>query len=41
LEEEDFFKNMSKILEKGHLEEKKLFFKLLKPDYLETLNPEY
>lgn len=41
LEEEDFFKNMSTILEKGHLEEKKLFFKLLRPDYLETLNPVY
>jgi hypothetical protein len=32
---------MDDLLDRGHLEEKKLFFKLLNPDYLETLNPEY
>lgn len=36
-----FFDNMKEIIEKAHVEEKKLFFGLLKDDFLESLNPEY
>jgi uncharacterized protein (TIGR04255 family) len=39
--ETDFFGNMESILEKGHYIEKKLFFSLLKMEFLSTLNPEY
>jgi uncharacterized protein (TIGR04255 family) len=39
--ETDFFGNMESILEKGHYIEKKLFFSLLKEEFLSTLNPEY
>lgn len=38
--EMDFFK-IESFLEEGHIEEKKLFFKLLKNDFLEKFNPEY
>ena len=38
---DDFFGQMKELVEEGHVEEKKLFFSLLKPEYLETLNPEY
>jgi uncharacterized protein (TIGR04255 family) len=37
----DFFPNMESILEKGHYTEKKLFFSLLKTEFLSTLSPEY
>jgi uncharacterized protein (TIGR04255 family) len=39
--ETNFFGNMESILEKGHYIEKKLFFALLKTEFLSTLNPEY
>lgn len=38
---ETFFANMENVLKKGHNTEKKLFFNLLKKEYLGTLNPEY
>lgn len=38
--EMDLFK-IESLLEEGHIEEKKLFFKLLKSDFLEKFNPEY
>jgi uncharacterized protein (TIGR04255 family) len=38
---DNFFEIMEELIEEGHLEEKKLFFSLLRKDYLETLNPEY
>jgi len=34
-------KKVREIVEQAHNEEKKLFFSLLNPDFLETLNPEY
>ncbi len=36
-----FFGEMEFLLEEGHNIEKKLFFVLLKPEFLNTLNPEY
>lgn len=36
-----FFKNMNEIIETCHIEEKKIFFGLLKPSYINSLNPEY
>lgn len=41
MEEEDFFGGMKGLLDAGHKEEKILFFDLLKPEFLKTLNPEY
>ncbi len=38
---ETFFGEMENLLEKGHNIEKKLFFSLLKKEFLRTLNPEY
>jgi uncharacterized protein (TIGR04255 family) len=38
---QDFFNNMKAIITNGHETEKRLFFGLLKPDFLETLKPEY
>lgn len=38
---EGFSKDMEGIVQNGHIEEKKLFFTLLKDEYIETLNPEY
>jgi uncharacterized protein (TIGR04255 family) len=38
---ETFFERMENLLEKGHNIEKKLFFSLLKKEFLSTLNPEY
>jgi len=38
---ETFFERMENLLEKGHNIEKKLFFSLLKKEFLRTLNPEY
>jgi len=38
---DNFFENMNTIINKAHVEEKALFFNLLKPDYITTLNPEY
>lgn len=35
------FKNIAKLLEEGHSEEKALFFNLLKNDFLKKFNPEY
>ena len=32
---------ISELIEPAHYEEKKMFFNLLKPDFLKTLNPEY
>jgi uncharacterized protein (TIGR04255 family) len=37
----NFFENMNSILEKGHSIEKEIFFGLLNPDFLNSLNPEY
>ncbi len=37
----DFFKNANTITTTAHELEKELFFSLLKPDFLTTLNPEY
>jgi uncharacterized protein (TIGR04255 family) len=36
-----FFKDFNKIIEEGHFVEKKLFFGLLNPGFLKTLNPIY
>lgn len=36
----NFFIDVEKILSDAHLEEKKLFFSLLKDEYIKTLNPE-
>lgn len=38
---EDFFANMQNLITEGHETEKRLFFSLLKDEFLETLNPEY
>lgn len=38
---ENFFDVMETLLIEGHNAEKKLFFRLLQSDFLETLNPEY
>jgi len=37
----DIFSNISELLENGHEEEKKMFFKLLNEDFLNNFNPEY
>ena len=36
---DNFFKEKDKFIESGHISEKKLFFSLLKNDFLKTLNP--
>lgn len=36
-----FFQEIGELLERGHDIEKKLFFSLLKPEFLDTLNPIY
>jgi uncharacterized protein (TIGR04255 family) len=43
LEEEikDFFPQVDSILDKAHQIEKELFYELLRPEFLATLNPEY
>jgi len=38
---DDFFQNSASVIKEGHNEEKKVFFELLKDDFLETLAPEY
>lgn len=38
---QDFFGNMEDIIINGHEAEKRLFFRLLKADFLEMLSPEY
>jgi uncharacterized protein (TIGR04255 family) len=38
---ENLLEEFDKIIEQTHLIEKQLFFGLLKPDFLETLKPEY
>lgn len=38
---ETFFKNKEEIINNGHTNEKKLFFSLLKTEFLNTLNPTY
>lgn len=35
------FENLKDIIEKAHIEEKKLFFSLLTPDFIQTLHPVY
>ena len=35
------FSNVSDLLEEGHTEEKKLFFNLLKDEFIQKYNPEY
>lgn len=40
-EENNIFSNILELLEVGHKEEKNLFFKLLKDDFLKKFNPEY
>ncbi|MGI0011225.1 MAG: TIGR04255 family protein [Nitrosopumilaceae archaeon] len=40
-EKEIDFSNIESLLEEGHLEEKQLFFRLLKEDFLQKFNPEY
>lgn len=37
----DSFTDMAQIIKDAHTEEKKLFFSLLKDEYVKTLNPEY
>lgn len=37
----DYSSNLPQLLTTGHKEEKKLFFQLLKTDFLATLNPQY
>jgi len=37
----DFYENMDGIINSAHIEEKKLFFSILKEEYIRTLNPEY
>lgn len=37
----NIFDNLVELLEEGHIEEKKLFFKLLKDNFLKKFNPEY
>lgn len=39
--ENDFFDKMNDIIDRAHVTEKKLFFGLLKEDFLKTLIPEY
>ena len=41
LEKKINIKKITGIVEQAHNEEKKLFFSLLNPDFLETLNPDY
>ncbi len=36
-----FFKNMGEIIKTSHIEEKKIFFGLLKQSYIDSLNPTY
>lgn len=38
---EGFFERAEKLITEGHQVEKELFFNLLKPEFLETLNPEW
>jgi uncharacterized protein (TIGR04255 family) len=38
---DNFFDNAIHIIEEGHIEEKTVFFSLLREDFLQTLNPEY
>lgn len=38
---ENFFANMQNLITEAHETEKRLFFSLLKEEFLETLNPEY
>lgn len=38
---DDFFKGMDDLLKEGHEEEKKLFYGLLKDDFLKNFKPEY
>ncbi len=37
----DKFENFQKVVERAHIEEKKLFFRLLEKQFLKTLNPVY
>jgi len=37
----NFFDQMEDLISRGHEAEKQLFFRLLKPSFLNTLNPEY
>jgi len=37
----DFFENMEKIINDGHIIEKKQFFSLLEEDFIKTLKPKY
>jgi len=38
---DSFFLDCTSLLEKGHNEEKKVFFNLLNPEYVDELNPDY
>lgn len=38
---DSFFDNKTEIINKGHTQEKELFYSLLKDAFLQTLNPEY
>ena len=38
---ENFFVTMQNLITEGHETEKRLFFNLLKAEFLDTLNPEY
>lgn len=40
-EKDNIFSHLSELLELGHQEEKELFFKLLKEEFLQRFNPEY
>ena len=37
----DFFEQKKDLIEEGHLEEKRLFYGLLKDNFLKSLNPTY
>ena len=37
----DIYRNLNELIKEGHIEEKKLFFGLLKEEFLSKLNPEY
>jgi len=41
IENSNIKNNMKELIEKGHIAQKELFFSLLKPEFLQELNPEY
>ena len=41
IENSNIKNNMKELIEEGHIAQKELFFSLLKPEFLQELNPEY